>query len=1164
MQNMGLRAAIFLCLYWFSSFVFSAPNITTVELKGQKVSPALSLNLSEKEHRWLNENPIVKYGAEQDWAPYDFVNLQGKHDGLSRDYLNLIAKKLGITFVPVVDRWSALIEKIKNDQIDLLPVLYHSDERAQYLQYSTPYQAMMGYVFVREDVVIKTKADWKNKTLAIPRDYSSLEVIKITYPGLHIIEVDDLASAVELVLEGKADVLIDSYAVLSFYLKNKGITTVKPYKSFNADTEHYLHMGALKSNSILIDIINKTLGVITQNEKDEIKNRWLSVRQSESFQSLQLTKKENQWLLDNPVITFTGDPNWLPYEGKNEQGQYIGIVSDYLKILEKKLNITFKYIPTNTWQESTELAKLGEVHLLSATANSFPPEQLGFTHSYVTSPIVIVMNDTEPFVENLSHIQTKKIALVEDYGHKEQIINAYPNISFIKVKSVADGLTAVSTGEVDAFVSALPQVSYQISNMGVNNVRIVGKTEFNTALSFGVVPSMSVLISILNKTLPTIPMSEKKAIFDRWGEYQFVTHIDYPLIAQIVAFFIAVIAFIFYWNKRLYREVRLRKEAQNQTKVLLDNIPQQVVVTALNGDVITVNNKAKKDYNVKSHQVKTLNMASFYQNKNDSEKIRELLKIHGKVDQLIVPFKRFDGAVHSMMLSVIPITYQGESVLLTIAVDVTERLEMETALESAKLSAELANKAKSEFLANMSHEIRTPMNAIIGFTELLNEQVTDRKLKTFVSTIKSAGNSLLMLINDILDLSKIEAGKLSIIKEPTYLNNLFDEVGNVFLMKIKSKNIDFIIDTEDDLEKSFLIDKSRVRQILFNLIGNAVKFTDAGSIRLKAKTLQQANDKVDLIISVTDTGMGMSKADQQSIFESFTQREGQDIRKYGGSGLGLTISRRLTELMNGELSVESTLGEGSCFSLTLKDVALIKAQDVIYEPVGINSFTGVDFLGATILIVDDVEDNRQLLIEIFSSLSIQLLVAENGQEAIDKTKDNDIDLILMDIRMPVIDGYEAAEVIKESKSHIPIIALTASVMRDDYERKRRESFDGYLRKPVLQKELIDELTKHLPFENLSNTSVEKQASDLGDLSVKLQNDDLLEQLKENFIPRCKQLQKSNQLNGIINFSKELELWANEHNELSVAAYAKELFIAADIFDINKIKHHLNEFLVLGN
>lgn len=1155
MKKTSLITHFLLCIYLLSSFSIAQ---NTDKTKNTEQHTTYNQILTPSELLWIKQNPVVNVGGTKDWTPFNFADDSGKHQGISNDYLSLITKYTGLTFNISISTWDDNLAKIKTGEVDLLPAVYHTKKREEYLNFSQPYFEALDYFFIHQSVKAKSIQDLNGKTVAIPKSYAHIEILQKHYPKINIYLVNTFGEAIDAVLERRADILYDTYGALIYTLEKEGINTIVPFKSTRSIGMHTIHIVTLKKNKTLAGIINKGLLAITESDKKNISQRWLSNKPKKHSTTEYLTTDEKEWLLKHPIITFAGDPHWLPYEAKDKNNQYIGMVSDYLNVLSQSLNITFKYIPTNTWAESVALAKSGEIGLISTTEQTFLSNELEFTEQYLTSPIVIVMKSKQRFIKNIDSIKSKKIAIVKDYGNTHQILNRYPYIPFNKVDTVADGLTAVSTGKVDAFLGTLPQVSYLISEMGINNIRVVGTTEFKTKLTFGVNPELSSLIPILNKALKKIPPSEKQSIAQKWGRSQFVTKIDYQLIAQIVAVFIFILIFIIYWNRKLKHEILLRKEAETQTKALLDNIPQHVVVTDLSGNIITANKKAKHDNNIKNIDIKKLNIADFYHNMNDRETVAEEIKKHGKIEQLVIPFKRYDGSIHSMMLSVIPINYQRNPVLLTIAVDVTERIAMEENLEQAKLSAEMANNAKSEFLANMSHEIRTPMNAIIGFTELLSEQITDRKLKTFVNTIQSAGNSLLMLINDILDLSKIEAGKLTIIKEPTNINGLFDEIGNVFLMKIKSKNIDFIIDVSDDIPRHLLIDKARVRQILFNLVGNAVKFTDSGLITLKATIEKSTNNQENLIISVQDSGIGISESDQESIFESFNQREGQSVRKYGGTGLGLTISKRLTELMNGELSVTSILNKGSCFSLKLHAIEQTLSNEDI-SPKENNSNKKCDFLGATILIVDDIEDNRQLLIEIFSSLSIQLLIAKSGEEAIEKAINNDISLVLMDIRMPEMDGYEAAQIIKASNPNLPIIALTASVMRSDYERQRRENFDGYLRKPVLQKELIDELTKHLDHVFVSSENNKKVAHNTS--TITLHNKELLKVLIGSYVPKCMQLQKNNQLNGIIKFAQELEVWAKKNGEGSIEAYAQELFAAADVFDINKIKYYLHQFML---
>ncbi len=292
----------------------------------------------------------------------------------------------------------------------------------------------------------------------------------------------------------------------------------------------------------------------------------IPVAMSDALPELGLDAEERQWLKDNPTVSFTGDPNWLPYEAFDANGEYIGIVSEHLRLIADMTGIRFEMSPSKTWTESTIKAKQGEVDILSETDDSDLKSHLDFTNHYLANPIVIAMHNRENYVESIARIQDRKIALIKDYGYASKIRRQYGNIEFITVDDIQDGLVAVSTGEVDALLCTLALCSYTIAELGLNNVRIVGKTEFDTKLALGVQKDLPLLVSILNKAIANIQPGQQQVILDAWIKQKFVSRTDYTLVYQVMGVAFLLIAVFVFWNRRLSREVNLRVATENELK----------------------------------------------------------------------------------------------------------------------------------------------------------------------------------------------------------------------------------------------------------------------------------------------------------------------------------------------------------------------------------------------------------------------------------------------------------------------------------------------------------------------------------------------------------------------------------------------------------------------
>jgi PAS domain S-box-containing protein len=417
-------------------------------------------------------------------------------------------------------------------------------------------------------------------------------------------------------------------------------------------------------------------------------------------------------------------------------------------------------------------------------------------------------------------------------------------------------------------------------------------------------------------------------------------------------------------------------------------------------------------------------------------------------------FYRQNGTMFLVEYDCIPLCENDETVGVVITFDdISERRDLEIAVAEARDAALASAREKANFLANMSHEIRTPLNGIIGISGFLEQTNLSAEQKDYVETLNTSANLLLDIVNDILDFSKIEAGKLELEETDFDLREIIAETIKLFIPQAFKRRNKLEFEIEENVQTALCGDAGRLRQILHNLLSNAVKFTEEGKVKLKI--LQGTDDF--LRFEVSDTGIGIEKDKQAEIFEPFAQADVSTTRRFGGTGLGLAISKQIVQMMGGKIGVESEAGKGAKFWFTAK----IACQQNPEKSLAADKNVLLDKSEIKVLVVEDNPVNQEVALGRLRQLGIAAELAENGLEAVEAVKNNDYDLVLMDCRMPKMDGYEATRKIRQISKNLKIVAMTASVTADEREKCLAAGMDDYLSKPMTNEALEQTLDKHL-------------------------------------------------------------------------------------------------------
>lgn len=526
----------------------------------------------------------------------------------------------------------------------------------------------------------------------------------------------------------------------------------------------------------------------------------------------------------------------------------------------------------------------------------------------------------------------------------------------------------------------------------------------------------------------------------------------------------------------LYFIVKLKSRFQGQLQIhqnLLQTIvtktEESILISDFEGDIFDANDVAEKMFGYELNEIVGQNFRKLRRrdltDQEDRIGVEALLKDRFWNDE--VELKRKDGSIFIGFVSIGWVRKKGTEFLIYRVKNITHKKEAEKQLIQAKEKAEEAANAKSVFMATMSHEIRTPMNGVLGMTKLLLKTKMSKKQKDYLEIIHRSGDNLMTIMNDVLDFSKIEAGKLKLDEHDFDLFTVLADTIAMYEPQAITKSNSIALKIGPDVPKMVFGDSLRLKQVLVNLINNAIKFTNDGSVHVFADLVKDKGHSASIKFQVVDTGVGIPEDKIDKLFESFSQVDSSTTRQYGGTGLGLAICKQLTQLMGGDINVESEEGKGSNFNFILnyKKVQIQELESMTPEVSQENQFESLDISNLEVLLVEDNKINQQVALLILKGLGIQPDMVENGLEAVNAFKDKSYDLIFMDIQMPMMDGIEATQIIlkdlSEQGKQPYIVAMTANAMTNDRIKYLDNGMEGFVSKPILIPELKKEIANSL-------------------------------------------------------------------------------------------------------
>jgi signal transduction histidine kinase len=804
--------------------VLSMPVQASVQADGR-----IPIRLTDAEKEWLERHPRIRVGTLEAWPPLNYIDRNGTPQGIGVEYLTAINKRLNGALVAVPGPFEQNCARVLDGRLDALMDITQRTDREALFSFTRPYIVISHVIVGRTGGgYFKNERDLAGKTIALERGFHNVTYFRKNYPDVTVREYGSTAEALDAVSRGEADAYAGNRAVAIHIIEKELLNNLRLMGKLT-EPKSILQIGVKKDQTLLASILNKALASLTVEEEAAIRRTWLQ----EVGTGLELTSEEQAWLKEHPTIRVALDPAWAPIEYLDEHGIQQGISADYLKKIGDMLGVRFDVAKGRDWPSLVAGVQHRRLDMFSSLLRTEERETyLRFTDSYLSLPVGIFTLQETQYISSMNELRGKKVAVITGHAVESTLKSEYPELLLVPSSSVTDALHKLARGEVHALVDSTLSTGCYLRELGLENIKLAGETPFRYDLSMAVRKDWPELVPILNKALRAIPEPERTDIYNKWTAPRQYRTIDYVLIAKIVAGALVIVALFVFWNRRLGREVAIRKRAEQQLQESRRDLLQSL-----------------EELNLKKKELEAAN-----------DKLKDL------------------------------------------------------------------DRLKSMFIASMSHELRTPLNSIIGFTGIILQGMTgeiNEEQRDQLQRVYKAGKHLLALITDVIDISKIEAGKIDAYVEEFELEDVVKDALSELKLDIREKGLE--IETHM-VPITLRTDRKRLFQCVLNFLSNAVKYTERGKITVSA---EEQGDNMRL--SVTDTGIGIREEDLPSLFQSFIRLDSHLKMTVSGTGLGLYLTKKIvTEMLDGAVSASSKLGEGSVFMLTIpKDLRKKQEEDTL-------------------------------------------------------------------------------------------------------------------------------------------------------------------------------------------------------------------------------------------